>query len=188
MGTLGFQIMQIEKRYKFYAAHRNEELVDKCRNLHGHRYGIRCVFDVQRTGSYSTLFGDFDAKIEPWLKKYYDHGMLIHVRDPLYHTLSDHMRRTGEQLKLVEFDAPTSVENLAHRLFGEVTAMGFQLARLEVRETDTSVVVYTREDWVVDNVQLADRSGEQTRPAEMDDAKEPAEMLLEGSSIVAGQA
>ena len=29
--------------------------------------------------------------------------------------------------------------------------MGFRLHRLEVRETDTSTVVYTRADWVADN-------------------------------------
>ena len=37
--------MIIQKDYRFYAAHRNEELTDKCRNLHGHRYGIRCLFE-----------------------------------------------------------------------------------------------------------------------------------------------
>ncbi len=29
--------------------------------------------------------------------------------------------------------------------------MGFVLEKLEVQETDTSTVVYTREDWVADN-------------------------------------
>ena len=29
--------------------------------------------------------------------------------------------------------------------------MGFRLNRLEIRETDSSVVSYTREDWVQDN-------------------------------------
>ena len=48
--------MMIQKEYRFYAAHRNEELHDKCRNLHGHRYGMTCFFEVERTGSYSTLF------------------------------------------------------------------------------------------------------------------------------------
>lgn len=62
------------------------------------------------------------------------------------------MRRTGEELKLKLFDAPTSVENLAYRLFTEITELGFHLNRLEVRETDTSVVVYTREDWVADRL------------------------------------
>ncbi len=147
--------MVIEKQYKFYAAHRNEELQDKCRNLHGHRYGLVCAFEVERTGSYSTLFADFDNQIEPFLKSEYDHGMLINVHDPLYETLCDHTRRTGERLKLKRFDRPTSVENLAHQLFSEITEMGFRLTRLEVRETDTSVVVYTREDWVDDSRRFA---------------------------------
>jgi len=143
--------MIIQKEYKFYAAHRNQELTDKCRNLHGHRYGVTCFFEVERTGSLTTLFADFDAKIEPFLKSEYDHGMLIHVADPLYETLVGHMRRTGEELRLKLFERPTTVENLAHQLFTEITEMGFRLNRLEVRETDTSVVCYTREDWVLDN-------------------------------------
>lgn len=147
--------MIIQKDYKFYAAHRNEELTDKCRNLHGHRYGIRCLFEVERTGSYTTLFGDFDAKIEPFLKAEYDHAMMINVHDPLYETLCGHTQRTGEVLKLKRLTVPTTVENLAHQLFSEITEMGFRLNRLEVRETDTSVVIYSREDWVADNRSFA---------------------------------
>jgi 6-pyruvoyltetrahydropterin/6-carboxytetrahydropterin synthase len=143
--------MIIQKDYKFYAAHRNEELQDKCRNLHGHRYGVRCFFQVQRTGSYSTLFADFDERIEPWLKDQYDHGMLINVHDPLYQSLCEHMERTGERLKLKEFTRPTSVENLAWQLFSEITELGFDLDRLEIRETDSSVVCYTRQDWIADS-------------------------------------
>ena len=152
--------MIIRKEYKFYAAHRNEELNDKCRNLHGHRYSLRCFFEVQRQGAISTLFEDFDSKIEPFLKAEYDHGMLINVNDPLYETLNDHMRRTGEDLKLKKFTAPTSVENLAHRLFTEITEMGFRLNRLEVRETDSSVVIYTRKDWIADNRLFSRESAE----------------------------
>ena len=143
--------MIIRKEYKFYAAHRNEELTDKCRNLHGHRYGMICFFEVERTGALTTLFGDFDGKIEPFLKENYDHGMMINVNDPLYETLCDHEKRTGEQFKLRRFDSPTTVENLAHQLFTEITDMGFRLNRIEVRETDSSVVIYTRDDWVADN-------------------------------------
>jgi 6-pyruvoyltetrahydropterin/6-carboxytetrahydropterin synthase len=143
--------MIIQKEYKFYAAHRNEELQDKCRNLHGHRYGLRCHFEVERTGSYSTLFADFDDRIEPFLRDEYDHSMLIHVNDPLHETLQQHCERTGEQFKMKRFSGPTSVENLAHQLFTEITNMGFRLKQLEVRETDSSVVTYTREDWVADN-------------------------------------
>lgn len=143
--------MLIQKEYKFYAAHRNEELTDKCRNLHGHRYGIVCHFEVERTGSLTTLFADFDDKIEPFLKSQYDHGMMINVHDPLYQSLIDHTERTGESFKLKRFSVPTTVENLAHQLFTEITEMGFRLSKLEVRETDSSVVTYTREDWVADN-------------------------------------
>jgi hypothetical protein len=52
---------------------------------------------------------------------------------------------------LTQFEVPTSVENLAHRLFTEITAMGFRLQRIEIQETDTSTVLYTREDWIADN-------------------------------------
>jgi len=149
--------MIIQKQYKFYAAHRNETLQDKCRNLHGHRYGLRCHFEVERDGDISTLFGDFDARIEPWLKEFYDHGMLINVHDPLYETLRQHMARTGETLRLKVMDGATSVENLCHLLFSEITQMGFRLALLEVQETDTSTISYTREDWITDNRNVARR-------------------------------
>ena len=149
--------MIIQKEYKFYAAHRNEELQDKCRNLHGHRYGITCFFEVERTGALTTLFADFDRQIEPFLKAEYDHGMLIHIDDPLYDTLVGHMERTGETLKLKRFSRPTTVENLSHQLFSEITEKRFRLNRLEVRETDSSVVSYTREDWVNDSRYFASR-------------------------------
>ncbi len=157
--------MIIQKQYKFYAAHRNETLNDKCSNLHGHRYGVRCAFEVEREGDISTLFGDFDAKIEPWLKERYDHSMLIHAKDPLYESLRMHMERTGEKLRLCVFDGPTSVENLCHKLFTEITQMGFRLESLEVQETDTSVIRYTRQDWVADNRYFA-RNEEAVQPLE----------------------
>ena len=88
--------------------------------------------------------------------------MLINARDPLYETLQMHMARTGEHLRLCVFDGPTSVENLCHKLFTEITQMGFRLDRLEVQETDTSVVSYTRHDWVTDNRFFARREDNQT--------------------------
>ena len=143
--------MIIHKQYRFYAAHRNEELDDKCRNIHGHRYGLTCFFEVERAGNVTTLFGDFDALIEPLLKNEYDHGMLIHRHDPLFETLQMHADRTGEEFRLKVLDFQTSVENLSYVLFTEITALGFRLNSIELRETDTSVVTYTREDWVTDN-------------------------------------
>ncbi|MCP4170321.1 MAG: hypothetical protein GY758_06060 [Fuerstiella sp.] len=156
--------MIIRKEYKFYAAHRNETLRDKCSNIHGHRYGLMIHFEVERDGDISTLFGDFDAKIEPYLKENFDHGMLINRHDPLYQTLIDHCSRTGETFRLKVFDGATSVENLAWIMFSEITAMGFRLDRLEIRETDTSTILYTREDWVRDNRVLS--ASKEVQPAE----------------------
>ena len=142
--------MLIEKNYKFYAAHRNETLTDKCRNLHGHRYGIKCVFRVTREGSLTTLFADFDRRIEPLLKRDYDHGMLIHESDPLLPYLQQYMEETGDVLKLKVLDAPSSVENLGYTLFTEIIALGLALERIEIKETDSSTVVYGRADWEAD--------------------------------------
>lgn len=148
----------IRKQYKFYAAHRNETLRDKCSNIHGHRYGLTIHFDVEREGDISTLFGDFDDRIEPWLKENYDHGMLINRNDPLYETLQEHCARTGEQFRLKVLNGPTSVENLAWVMFTEITGMGFSVHAIEIQETDTSVIEYTRSDWVRDNRHFASAS------------------------------
>ena len=166
-------VMIITKDYKFYAAHRNEELHDKCRNLHGHRYGVRCHFRVRRQGAISTLFGDFDAAIEPLIKEEYDHAMLINIHDPLYETLAHHTQRTGECFKLKRFQVPTSVENLAQVLFSEITDLGFTLDRIEIRETDTSVVIYTREDWISDGGDTQAAS-EQDKPCRLPNAHQLA--------------
>ena len=63
----------------------------------------------------------------------------------------EHVHRTGETFRLCLFDGPTSVENLCHKLFIEVTQMSFRLSQLEVQETDSSVISYPRKDWVADN-------------------------------------
>jgi len=151
--------MLIKKTYKFYAAHRNEELQDKCRNVHGHRYEIRCHFRVERQGSISTLFADFDRRIEPLLQHEYDHAMLVNVNDPLYKALAGYSRQSGDQLRFKRLGGPTSVENLAFQMFSEISAMGFDLETLEVQETDTSTLVYCREDWLADRERFGASTG-----------------------------
>ena len=147
--------MIIKKSFKFYAAHRNEEIGGKCANLHGHRYGIECFFEVRRQNSISTPFAEFDERVGRLISENYDHGMLIHRADPLYRTLNEHMQTYGEHLKLKLLEGPTSVENLAYTLFSEISAIGFQLLKIEVRETDTSVVEYTLSDWKSDRAKFA---------------------------------
>ena len=100
-------------------------------------------------------FTDFDAKVEPHLKKHYDHGLMINRHDPLLKYLQAYIQDSGDALKLNIFERPTSVENLAHKLFSEITELGFRLSSIEIRETDTSVIQYTRSDWVEDNRHFA---------------------------------
>ncbi len=138
--------MEIRKDYKFYAAHRNQDLQDKCCNLHGHKYIVSFFFEVKRKGNISTLFGDFDNKIEPHLKNNYDHGLLIDKNDPIYQALI----ATGESFRMKIFDRPTSVENLCFELYKEITNMGFNINKIELKETDTSTLVYTVEDYLDD--------------------------------------
>ena len=73
----------------------------------------------------------------------------------LYETLQMHAERTGESFRLNKFERPTSVENLAFKLFTEITELGFKLAKIEVRETETSVLLYTRQDWIEDGRRFA---------------------------------
>ena len=75
-----------------------------------------------------------DVRRPVWLAGYTPGRRAKDVHDPLYETLCAHMDRTGESFRLKTFNAPTSVENLAHKLFTEITSMGFRMQRLEVRE------------------------------------------------------
>lgn len=148
--------MIIQKSYKFYAAHRNALLDDKCRNLHGHRYGVQVQFQVQRDGHLTTLFSNFDDKVEPHLLEQYDHAMLIDRHDPLFPFLKMYEESTGDRLKLKILDFPTTVENIAFQLFTELTDFGFDVFSINVKETDSSEFIYTRADWIDDSRRTAE--------------------------------
>ena len=107
------------------------------------------------TGISVPCLANLTAGLSPYLKENFDHGMLINRHDPLYKTLLDHCERTGENFRLKVLDGPTSVENLAWVMFTEITDMGFRLDRIEIQETDTSTIIYTRDDWVKDNRHFA---------------------------------
>jgi 6-pyruvoyltetrahydropterin/6-carboxytetrahydropterin synthase len=139
--------MTIKKEYKFYAGHRNQELKEKCFRPHGHDYKLFCIFNVKRTGSISTLFNDFDSKIEPWLKENFDHRFLIDKNDPLRFAFDQHREFTGEDLGYKMLPFPTSVENVCLYLFDVITKMGFDLEMIELQETRTSTVNYTKHDY-----------------------------------------
>lgn len=139
--------MLLTRKYHFYAAHRNQELCDKCRNIHGHQYEIRVEFDLEKKSSITTLFSELDAKVKPIMDQY-DHGMLIDRNDPLF----AHLMQFPESMKFVVFDAPTSVENLVQRLYFQIIIQtGLSVYAVEVDETKSSTLRYTREDAAKDH-------------------------------------
>jgi len=134
--------MQLTRKYHFYAGHRNQELCDKCRNIHGHRYGVRVTFDLEQIGCITVLFAELDALVKPIIDEY-DHGMLIDINDPLFKALRDF----DPTLKFKVFDGPTSVENLVKKLYNEIRdRTGLNVYAVEVDETDSSTLRYTTDD------------------------------------------
>ncbi len=135
----------VRKDYHFYAAHRNEELCDKCFNLHGHTYYIECWFDLplSEDGNITVLFGEIDAKVEAIIKGEYDHGMMIHDKDPLYECLKKFCKEQDKEFKLKVMPFPTSVENLARTLYHEIKdRTGLNIVKLAVKETTSSTIEY----------------------------------------------
>lgn len=134
--------MLLTRKYHFYAAHRNQDLCDKCSNIHGHQYEVRVEFDLVKKSSITTLFAELDAKVKPIIDEY-DHGMLIDKNDPLY----AHLLAFGEVLKFKVFDNPTSVENLVEKLYFEIrNRTGLNVYAVEVDETKSSTIRFTSAD------------------------------------------
>ncbi len=149
--------MQIKKEYKMYCGHRNQDLKDKCFRPHGHDYKIFIVFNVERHGSISTLFNDFDCKIEPMLKDEFDHRMLIDKNDPLLDYFKQYQEDGKGDLGLKILPFATSVENVCYYLFKEIiTRFDFDLNRIELQETRSSTVIYTKEDFLKDQEYFQD--------------------------------
>ena len=64
--------MIISKKYHFYAGHRNENLDDKCFNLHGHTYYITMDFDFTEFNEDTGIkmkFSDIDLIVDTIIKK-----------------------------------------------------------------------------------------------------------------------
>lgn len=143
--------MKIEKKFRFYAAHRNETIQDKCNSLHGHTYHITCVFDVKRdpsNPSISQLFSAYDA-IEMHLKRRWDHALLLSSVDPI---AEDLYRILGDTQRVVVISRPTSVENVCYELWYEITGLlqFTNLSEIRLQETETSVMIYTSADYAED--------------------------------------
>jgi len=127
--------MIIEKKYYFYAAHRNKEAGEKCGRIHGHTYDVTCQFKFDNLSNGITmLFSDIDKIAEPIIKQY-DHYLLLYKEDGLCLMLD----LINEPY--IELPFETSAENLAIWIFGLISNK-LPIIKIELAETKTSKVIY----------------------------------------------
>lgn len=128
--------MIIEKKYYFYAAHRNKSAGEKCGKIHGHTYDVVCQFEFNEIKDGITmLFSDIDKIAEPIIKQY-DHTFLLWENDPLVTVLEIN----NEPFTELPFE--TSAENMSIWLFTEIKNAGLPIIRIELAETKSSNVIY----------------------------------------------
>ena len=132
--------MIIEKKYHFYAAHRNKAGGEKCGRIHGHTYEVKCCFEFNQIneGGITYLFSDIDKLVEPIIKEYC-HWFLIYENDPLVNLLE----LANEQIKKLPFE--TSVENMNVWLFNRIQReTKLPIIKIELAETKSSNVIYEK--------------------------------------------
>lgn len=131
---------KITKRFKFYAAHRNEEIGGKCASIHGHRYGVEVTICEPKNGSITILFDDIEKVIDPIIADL-DHSLILHSNDP------EALNLMGLEScqKVYQVPFPTSAENLAEHLFKKILSNGLNVLELSLQETDSSTVTVSYE-------------------------------------------
>ncbi len=130
--------MIVEKKYHFYAAHRNHAGGVKCGRIHGHTYEVKCNFKFKKinNGGITYLFSDIDKLVEPIIKDYC-HWFLIYEKDPLV----DILELANEPIKKLPFE--TSAENMAMWLYTRIkNETGLPITKIELAETKSSNVIY----------------------------------------------
>lgn len=128
--------MVIEKKYHFYAAHRNKEAGVKCGRIHGHTYDVVCHFKFDYRGEINMLFSDIDNIVEPIIKRY-DHYLILDSKE---HELIEALNSIKEEYIVVPFE--TSAENMAIFFFNEIASVKLPIVKIEINETKSSKVVY----------------------------------------------
>lgn len=130
--------MKVLKKYHFYAAHRNEYLQNKCRNLHGHTYyvEVRLSMGIVNENGVTILFEEIDNLISPIIESF-DHSTLINSAD------SDLLAALEPlNMKLKILDCPTSAENISKALYNDIKKVGLPVTEVLLQETTSSKVIY----------------------------------------------
>jgi len=132
-------MIQIEKKYHFYAAHRNKNADEKCGRIHGHTYEVKCFFEFDKINEKSGvtfLFSDIDKLVDPIIKGYC-HWFLLYEKDSLCEVLD----LANEPYLKLPFE--TSAENMAIWLLTRIkNETGLPIKRIELAETKSSNVIY----------------------------------------------
>jgi 6-pyruvoyltetrahydropterin/6-carboxytetrahydropterin synthase len=130
----------VTRKYRFYSAHRNQDLQDKCYNLHGHLYRMEVTlkFPVPE-GSVTMLFKDIDKLIDPIIKTY-DHKWIVDINDPLFQDIKGALLHHEVEILIVPF--VTSVENLCQHFYKTFEALGLPIQKIAIQETESSIVTY----------------------------------------------
>lgn len=128
--------MKINKKYHFYAAHRNHAGGEKCGRIHGHTYDVECTFEFEsmNEGGITMLFSDIDKHVEPIIKSFC-HWFLIYDKDPLVEVLE----LANEPIKKLPFE--TSIENLSIWIFNLIKKE-LPIVKITVAETKSSTFEY----------------------------------------------
>jgi 6-pyruvoyltetrahydropterin/6-carboxytetrahydropterin synthase len=127
--------MIIEKKYYFYAAHRNKNAGEKCGRIHGHTYNVVCHFKFnEMKDGVTMLFSDIDKVVEPIIKQY-DHHFLLFRDD----SLCDVLNMANEPY--IELPFETSAENMAMWIFNQIKTH-LPIVKIELAETKSSNVIY----------------------------------------------
>ena len=128
-------IINMEKKYHFYAAHRNKNAGEKCGRIHGHTYDVVCHFKFnEMKDGVTMLFSDIDKVVEPIIKQY-DHHFLLYKQD----NLCDILNMANEPY--IELPFETSAENMAIFIFNQIKTY-LPIVKIELAETKSSNVIY----------------------------------------------
>ena len=129
--------MIIQKKYHFYAAHRNKNAGEKCGRIHGHTYDVIVHINPEKLNNgIGILFSDIDGKIELIIKEY-DHYLLLYDKDEL----CDILNLANEPF--IELPFETSAENMAIWLFNQIkNETNLPIIKIELAETKSSNIIY----------------------------------------------
>ena len=122
--------MKIEKKYHFYAGHRNKMAGVKCGRLHGHTYKVKCIFKfTEMKDGLTMLFSDIDKIVE------YDHYFLLHEKDKL----CELFELANEEYVSLPFE--TSAENLSIWIYNQIKKE-LPIIEIQLAETESSKIIY----------------------------------------------